>query len=268
MQKNIIAILCTGVLFAGCAKNKLEENKNWSTQPGNANIKFIHAYTSLTPSTALPASGPVVDFFVNAEKVSGISSTTGTVAAIAYGGVFPLPSGQYASVAPGDVSIKAAVYRAPGSTALPTDIITDGRFSLAAGKYYSAFLVDTMPSPAPANVNIAIVNDDVSRAKSGFFKMRFAHMIPTLDTLEIVQKTGLRLLVTDVTYKKVSDFIELPVFSTSDSIYLRKKGSTTVLTGSSPFFPGSEKVYTFYCRGIYTTTAGTRARVLTSYTNQ
>jgi Domain of unknown function (DUF4397) len=268
MQKNIIAILCTATLLAGCAKNKLKDNYYWTTQPGNANIRFIHAYTSLTPSAAVPAAGPVVDFFVNNEKISGIGSTTGTVAAIAYGGVFPLPAGQYASVVPGEVPIKAAVYRAPGSTPQATDVIANGKFNLEAGKFYSAFLVDTMPSPAPANVNIAIVQDDITKAKSGSFKIRFAHMIPTLDTLEIVQKTGLRLLVTDITYKKVSNFIELPLFSSSDSIYLRRKGSTAVLTGSGAFLPGSERVYTFLCRGLYGTTSGTRARTLTFYTNQ
>jgi Domain of unknown function (DUF4397) len=268
MQKNIIAILCAATLVSGCAKNKLKDNYYWSAKPGNANIRFIHAYNSLTPSSSVPAAGPVVDFFVNGEKISGIGSTSGTVAAIGYGGVFPLPAGQYASVLPGDVPIKAAVYRAPGSTPQPTDVIVNANFRLDAGKFYSAFLVDTMPAPAPANVNIAVVQDDVTRANTGFFKMRFAHMIPTLDTLEIVQKTGLRLLVTDMTYKKVSPFIELPLFSTSDSIYLRKKGSTAILTGSAAFLPGSERVYTFYCRGIYTTTSGTRARALTFYTNQ
>jgi Domain of unknown function (DUF4397) len=269
MQKNIIAILCAGALFAGCAKNKLEENKYWDPQTGNANIRFIHAYNSLTPSVSTPAAGPVVDFFANGVKVSGIFSNTGTVTAIGYGGVFPIFSnGQYASVAPGDVAIKAALYRAAGSTALPTDVITDGKFSLEAGNYYSAFLVDTMPLPAPANVNIAVVKDDVARAKTGFYKMRFAHMIPTTDTLEIVSKNSNTVLLSNITYKTVSNFIELPLNIKNDTIQLRKKGTTVVLTDQKPFFPATEKVYTFYCRGIYTATAGTRARVLTFYTNR
>jgi Domain of unknown function (DUF4397) len=267
MQRNIIAILCAAALFAGCAKNKLEENKYWNIQPGNANIKFIHSYTSLFPSVATPATGPVVDYFVNGERVSGTSSTVGVATAISYGAVFPTVSGQYASVATGDVSIKAALYRATG-TALPTDVIFDGKFKLDGGKYYSAFLVDTMPAPAPANVNIAIVNDDVSRAKSGFFKMRFAHMIPTLDTLEIVSKNSNAVLIGNVTYKTASGFIELPLLTKNDTIQLRKKGTTAVLTEQRPFFPSSERVYTFFCRGLYGTTSGTRARTLTNYINQ
>jgi hypothetical protein len=267
MQKNIIAILCAAALVAGCTKNKLTENNYWSIQPGNANIKFIHAYTSLYPSVATPVAGPVVDYFVNGERVSGTSSTTGIAAAISYGAVFPVVSGQYASVATGDVAIKAALYRATG-TALPTDVIADGKFNLEGGKFYSAFLVDTMPLPAPANVNIAIVKDEVSRAQPGFFKMRFAHMMPTVDTMEIVSKNSNTVLISNVTYKTASNFIELPLNTKNDTIQLRRKGTTVVLTDQKPFFPTSERVYTFYCRGIYTVTTGTRARTLTSYTNQ
>jgi hypothetical protein len=258
MQKNIIAILCAGALFAGCAKNKLEENKNWSTQPGNTNIKFINAFAGLNPSAASPGTGPSVDVFVNGAKISA--------APVAYSGLFPAPSGQYASVVPGATALKAVINRTTG--ALPTDVIVDGSFNLVAGNYYSAFLVDTVPLTAPANANIAIVQDDPTRAKSGFFKMRFAHMIPTVDTLELVSKNSNTVLITNVTYKTVSNFIELPLNTRNDTIQLRKKGTTVVLTDQKPFFPATERVYTFFCRGVYSATTGTRPRTLTSYTNQ
>jgi hypothetical protein len=93
-------------------------------------------------------------------------------------------------------------------------------------------------------------------------------MIPTADTLEIVSKNSNTVLATNVTYKTVSNFIELPLNTRNDTIQLRKKGTTTVLTDQKPFFPATERVYTFVCRGVYTATSGTRARTLTSYTNQ
>jgi hypothetical protein len=98
--------------------------------------------------------------------------------------------------------------------------------------------------------------------------MRFAHMIPTADTLEIVSKNTNTVLISNVTYKTVSNFIELPLNTRNDTIQLRKKGTTAVLTDQRPFFPATEKVYTFFCRGLYGTTTGTRARVLTFYINR
>jgi hypothetical protein len=266
MIKNIIASFIMILVLAGCKKNLLEKNEYWEPQPGNAYVKFIHAYNSLFPSVAAPANGPIVDFSANGSKVSGVNATG---AGVGYAAVFPLSSGQYVSVTPGSVALKAALTRAAGTAPLPTDVVADGSFSLTAGKYYSAFLVDTMPFPAATTPNIALIADDgLERAKPGFFKMRFAHMIPTIDTLEIVSKNSQTVLASNITYKKASPFIEMALLTRNDTIQLRKKGTTAVLAENRPFFPATERAYTFWCRGIYTATSGTRARTLSVYTNQ
>jgi Domain of unknown function (DUF4397) len=258
MQIKIVAAFCITAIAAGCAKNRLEENRYWSAQPDNANVKFINAFAGLNPSAASPGTGPSVDVFINNAKISA--------APVAYTGLFPAVSGQYASITPGAVALKAVINRSTG--ALPTDVIVNGSFNMVGGTYYSAFLVDTVPLPAPANANIAIVQDDATRAKPGFFKMRFAHMMPTVDTMEIVSKNNNAVLITDITYKTASAFIELPLYTKNDTIQLRRKGTTVVLTDQKPFFPTSERLYTFYCRGVYTATGGTRPRALSVYTNQ
>lgn len=263
MIKNIIASFILILLLAGCKKNLLDNNEYWNFEPGNAYVKFVHAYNSSFPSTATPAAGPIVTFSVAGTQVSGVNNN-----GVAYGGVFPTTGGQYASVLPGSLNIKTALYRAPGSAAQPTDVVSDGSFTLNAGGYYSAFLVDTLPFPAATTPNMVIVPDSADRAKPGYFKMRFAHMIPTVDTLELVSKNTQTVLFSNLNFKKVSSFIEMPLLSKNDTIQLRKKGTTVVLADNKPFFPASEKVYTFFCRGIYTATTGTRARTLSLYSNQ
>lgn len=260
MIKNIIPAALLLVAVSGCDKNLLEENKNWASFPNNANVKFINAFTGLNPSAASPVAGPSVDVLINDTKVSA--------APIGYTALFPAVSGQYSNIPAGSVNIKAVINRVAPATPQPGDVLVNGNFSLVAGNYYSAFIVDTMPLPAGANPNIAIVQDDATRAQVGSFKMRFAHMIPTTDTLEIYSKNRQSVVITNVTYKTVSPFVELPLQSINDTLQLRKKGTTTVLTEQRPFFPTSERLYTFFCRGLYTVTSGTRARTLTVYTNQ
>jgi Domain of unknown function (DUF4397) len=263
MIKNIIASFILILVLAGCKKNLLDNNEYWNFEPGNAYVKFIHTYNSSFPSTATPANGAIVTFSVAGTKVSGVNNN-----GVVYGGVFPTTGGQYASVLPGTLNIKTALYRAPSSAAQPTDMVSDGSFTLNAGTYYSAFLVDTLPFPTATAPNMVIVPDSNDRAKPGYFKMRFAHMIPTVDTLELVSKNSQAVLVSNINFKKVSPFIEMPMLSKNDTIQLRKKGTTVVLADNRPFFPASERVYTFFCRGIYTATTGTRARTLSTYTNQ
>jgi len=264
MIKNIITSLILILLLAGCKKNLLDKNEYWNFEPNNAYVKLIHAYNSLYPSTATPANGAAVDYFINGTRVSGVNAAG---AGTAYSGIFPTTSGQYISVPAGTVSIKTVMTRTTG-TPLATDVISDGSYTLAAGSYYSAFLVDTLPFPGASNPTMVVLPDDAARAKAGYFKMRFAHMIPTTDTLEIFSKNSQTVMLGNITYKKATDFIELPLLSRNDTIQLRKKGTTAILAEQRPFLPVTEKVYTFICRGIYTATNGTRARTLTTYGNQ
>lgn len=264
MIKNIIASFILILVLAGCKKNLLDNNEYWKFEPGNAYIKFIHVYNSSFPSAATPANGPIVTYSVAGTQVSGVNNN-----GVAYGGIFPTTGGQYASVLPGTINIKTAVYRAPGSAAQPTDVVADGSFTLNAGGYYSAFLVDSLPFQAATTPNMVIVPDSAQRARPGYFKIRFAHMIPTTDTLEMVSKVNQTVVAGNITFKQVTPFIELPLLAKADTMLLRKKGTTAILaTQSSNFLPATEKVYTFFCRGIYTATTGTRARTLTSYANQ
>jgi Domain of unknown function (DUF4397) len=266
MIKNIIASFILLLVLAGCKKNLLDKNEYWKFEPGNAYVKFIHAYTSSFPSTATPANGPIVTYSIAGTQVSGVNNN-----GVAYAGIFPAASGQYASVLPGSLNIKTALYRAAGAAALPTDVVADGSFTLNAGGYYSAFLVDSMPFPAATTPNMVIVPDSQARAKPGFFKIRFAHMMPTVDTLEIFSKNTQTVLFGNLNFKKVSPFIEMPLLSRNDTIQLRKKGTTAVLAENRPFFPASERVYTFVSRGIYSIAPNTsipRSRTLAIYTNQ
>jgi hypothetical protein len=265
MSKNIIVSAIALVILAGCEKNLLDKNDVWKFEPGNAYVKFIHAYNSLTPSVATAPNGPTVDYWIGDRKVSGVNQTG---AGLAYNTLFPSLSGQYVSVSPGTFTIRAVLTRPVGTPSAPTDLVATGSFALNANTYYTAFLVDTMPFPNASSPNWVLVQDNVEKAKSGFFKIRFAHMIPTTDTLEMISKVSQTVIAGNLTFKKVSDFIELPLLTRSDTMQLRRKGATAILaTQTGNFLPSNERVYTFWCRGIYTATTGTRPRSIGSYIN-
>ena len=109
MKRIIFSVFIAAVIFSACNKNNLNENKVWDYKtPDKALVRFVNSYTSLTPSLATPASGPIVDFYVNNVKMNAT--------ALAYGTFFPNVSGggAFAEVPSGVVNIKAVLNRPTG----------------------------------------------------------------------------------------------------------------------------------------------------------
>ncbi|MEO6254418.1 MAG: hypothetical protein ABIO79_13990 [Ferruginibacter sp.] len=252
----------TGILLITSCYKREDSITKLQTDPGLnlAYIKFINVYTAPSPSAASPAAGPTVNVFVNNVKVNA--------AAVAYGGVFPAAPA-YAGITPGlAVNIKVVLNRTTG-TALPSDTISNKNYDLGSNTYTTFYLADTIPNPTPDNTYILPYIEQVTNAQIRYFKARFVNMIPSLDTLEVFSKRLNAVIFKGTLFKNASDIIEIPTFTLTDTLQLRKVSApATVLAQTLPtvFFPTSARVYTVYCYGNITGVPKTR--VLTFFTNR
>jgi hypothetical protein len=258
--KIVITALTVILLITSCYKRdesitKLENGSGTDL----AYLKFINTYTAPNPSTTTPTpNGPAVNIFVNDVR---INST-----AISYGGAFP--SGPaYAGIAPGlAINIKVIMNRATGGP-LPGDTLSNKNYDLGATSYTTFYVTDTTPNPTPFNPFILPIQELVTNAPVGSFRARFVNMIPSADTLEVFSKRLNAVIFKGQLYKNATEIVELPTFTSSDTLQLRKVSApATVLQSINGFSPTSSRVYTVYCTGNITGLP--RARVLTSFTNR
>ncbi len=258
MKRVIISSFIAAIMLSACNKNDLNENKIWDYNPtSNALVKFLHSYTALTPSLGVPANGPTIDYYINNVKMNAT--------ALAYGGLYPNFSGVTAAPS-GNVTIKAVLNRATG-TGTASDTIAKGNFILGANVVHSVILVDTFPNPTPFNPILMVVQESVSMPAYGKFKLRLLNLVATNEVYELYNLTTATVLTSGITYKNLSDWIELPT-STPSSVYqIRLAGTTTVMAQTlSAVTGGNQRSYTFWARGN-PAVAG-RARTLGFYISQ
>ncbi|MFN8305130.1 MAG: hypothetical protein U0T79_00025 [Ferruginibacter sp.] len=259
MTKRILSILTVGsLLLFACNKNDLnEQHQGWQFHnTADAQVKFINAYTALTPSAATPAAGPSVDLFVNDVKV--------TATPVGYGTIYPSLGGAFAACASGLVNIKAIVNRTGGNIA--GDTLANGNYQLGPTTH-SIILVDPNPNPTPLSPNLLVVGESVSMPAYGKFKMRFMHMVAgPADTLDLYSRRLGANIATSITYKNMSPWMELPVYASSDTLELRKTGTTTSIINLNTFSGSTSRSYTVLARGNTAVTG--RTRTLSFYTSQ
>jgi hypothetical protein len=256
----IVLIALTGILLIASCYKRDESITQLQINTGTnlAYIKFINVYTAPSPSTASPAAGPTVNVFVNNVKVSATS--------VGYGGLFPAAPA-YTGITPGlAVNIKVIMNRASGGP-LPGDTLSNKNYDLGANTYTSFYLADTIPSPTPANPFVLPYIEQVTNAQIGYFKARFLNMIPSTDTLEVFSKRLNAVIFKGTLFKNASDIVEIPTFTISDTLQLRKVSAPATILGTiNGFLPTSARVYTIYCTGNIS--GAPKARLLTSFTNR
>ena len=258
MKRILFSVIISVLFLSACQKNDLNENKTWDYVPtGSALLKFLNSYTALTPSLGTPANGPTVDYYVNNQKLNAT--------AIGYTTLYPNVSGAFAAAPNGVVNIKAVLNRSTTGTGLPSDTIANYSFTLAPEKAHSVILVDPLPNPTPATPNLMVVQESVSMPAYGKYKIRLLNLVVNTDLYELYNSTTATILTAGIPYKNLSDWIELPMTTTSQAIQLRKVGTTTSL-GSINLTPGNQRSYTFWARGNTAVTG--RAISLTSYITQ
>lgn len=240
--KKVIVPLLGLVLIASCG-----EEHNFTpyatTAPENtANIKFIHG--------AVGASGTnfQVNYFMGTEKISSVGVTVGLPIGVSYGTYYP--GSFYATVKSGDQPFIAVTPEIAATATLPATPAVErfvGKLITEKGKYYSNFLVGSLPNVAPVTFSTYQINDDFSVAldKNKAY-IRFINVISNTPVagydLGIIKTTSISGAATTVTkeiqtYKNVTfkggdeKFIAIEAQDPTDSrgyqIQLRVAGSAT-----------------------------------------
>lgn len=285
-MKNIFKIIKKGVLplLAVALLNSCGDEHDFtpyanSASENAANVKFIH--------TAVGANGTnfQVNYFMGAEKISSVGVSVGNPVGTSYGAFFPGPS--YSVVKSGEqplsiVSPKITATATVGE--IPAVERFTGKLTTEKGKYYSNFLVGTLPNVTPVTYSAYQINDDLSIAvdKTKAY-IRFVNLISNTPTagydLGIIKTTsiaGITPLITKEiqTYKNVTfkggdeKFIAIEAQDPTDSrgyqIQLRVAGTVTnnptlaapalirnqANSGTGVFVPRAGRIYTIYCLGF------------------
>lgn len=258
MKRIILYSFIAAIILSACNKNDLNEPKVWDYNPtSNALVKFLNSYTALTPSLGVPANGPTIDYYINNVKMNAT--------ALAYTGLYPNLGGGFAAAPSGPVTIKAVLNR-PTGTGVASDTIARGNFILGANVAHSVILVDTFPNPTPFNPILMVVQESVSMPVYGKFKLRLLNLVATNEVYELYNSTTATVLTSGITYKNLSDWIELPTTTPSSIYQIRLAGTTTVMATSTALTGANQRSYTFWARGNPSVTG--RARSLVFYVSQ
>ena len=259
----IICVLLIGISSCKNDTNLLNENNKWINldETNSANVKFFQVFAGNSPNlptTPSPLSGPQVFIYANGVKLNGaalsyIGGNTFTGASTtpnALGLPWPI-SNVYANIPSGSTRFDiinarlnlAVVPNIPASIA--GDTLASFTATLDKGKYYSLYIGDTVPT-----VRVTLKEDILTVPAYQTYKIRVANFIMNpLDTLTLFSVRQNAEIISNITHKNVSDWVQIPLPIISDTLIFRKKGTTAVYVQVNGFTPAGLRMYTFLGRG-------------------
>lgn len=266
MRKNILGFvsLAAAVLFLSCERTNelLDENNKWiyADTANNASVKIVNAYAPITPALTAGA-GPSLAVFVNdTQKLVG---TTSAANSLAFNGTFPA-STTYSLLPAGTHKLLFIQNRYTAGAFAPVagDTVFRANVTLEKGKRYTAFLADSTQSPG-----VFLVQDNWTVPDPGNYQVRFANLVANPnERYDIYADSVGKMIATNIGYRQVSDFINVPIPRSTENFTVRLAGTTTVVYTLTAFAPITQRVYTLYNRGRVGVTG--RAPALTWYTNR
>ena len=235
-------LLVAALAMAACEKNAVQDITG--TLP-SARIKFFN----------FGVNAPQVNFYANAQKMTAISSTTGTESTlgVAYGAVGS--GGFYGALDPGQ-------YTLTGKIAAATDkdlAIATVTQALADGKAYSLYMSGFYNTVA--KTSDAFVVEDNYPAAIDFTQaqVRFVHAISNANPLTLYVKNTTNAAETaigsEVAYKGASAFISIPGGVYDISARLTGVSTNAIARTAVSFVAG--RVYTIGARGDITVVSAT-----------
>jgi len=246
-------IILTSVIacgIAGCNKNDInliDANNKWVylDSSNSANIKVIQVFAGNTPQipTAPNATtGPQVFIYANGKKLNG--------AALSYGGVWPITN-VYANIPAGStrfdiINARLNLSVVPNVPAyMAGDTLATFTATVDKGKYYSLYIGDTVPT-----VRVTVKEDLFPLPEYQTYKIRVANFLMNpLDTITLFSARQNAEIISNITHKNVSDWVQIPLPVISDTLIFRKKGTTTAYVQVPGFSPTGLRMYTMLARG-------------------
>jgi hypothetical protein len=245
-----IIVLATVAGVSSCNKNDvnlIDENNKWLLldSSNSANIKIVQVFAGNTPQIPTApndTTGPQVFIYANGKKLNGN--------ALSYGGVWPIQN-VYANIPDGNVKFDIINARldlsvVPNIPKFNTgDTLATFTTALSKGKYYSLYIGDTVPA-----VRITLKEDNLVTPEYQTYKMRIANFLMNpLDTIALFSFRQNAVIVSDITHKNVSNWIQLSLPVISDTLQFRVKGSINGFAQLNGFSPTGLRMYTLIGRG-------------------
>lgn len=244
-----IILFAAAIGVSSCDKgpNLIDENNKFIflDSANSANIKVIQNFAGNTPQlpTAPNATtGPQVFIYANGQKLNGT--------ALSYAGVWPTTN-VYANIPAGSTRFDiinarmnlSLVPNVPGFIA--GDTLATFTATVDKGKYYSFYIGDTVPT-----VRVTVKEDNLIVPDYQMYKVRVANFLMNpLDTLTLFSVRQNAEIISDITHKNVSNWVQLPLPVISDTLILRKKGTTTSYVQVNGVVPTGQRMYTIIGRG-------------------
>lgn len=253
-------MLAAGVmLFASCEK-QADRTANYTTVEGKAFVRVIHASPSFRQIFNAPDS---INIYVNNEKVNG--------PLITYGGLFPTAATTgfgYIAVPTGLQTVKVTVAGRVNPDSIQLAVLTN---QATAGQRYSIILTDNIQSTRDSSK--MILPDNITQPTTGNYRLRFVNAIAADTagaTVSIFSTRRNGNIFNGIAPGQVVDFQTLPFNSQlSDTLYVRRPGSTFNLATLNGASFGNQRSYTIIYRGYGgTVTTGTKGRTLVTYLDE
>ncbi|MCZ4222262.1 DUF4397 domain-containing protein [Pedobacter rhodius] len=122
--------------------------------------------------------------------------------------------------------------------------------TLQSGLFYSAFVIDVLPSP-----NILLVQDDLKAPETGKAKIRFINLSPDAPALDLAIEGTSTPLITAKAYKEASTFISIDP-SVSYNFQIKESNNVTATLPATKIESG--KIYTLWTKGLKSKTDSTK----------
>ena len=235
-------------------KDLIDDNNKWLylDSSNSVNVKFYQVYASNTPqipTAANATTGPQVFIYANGKKLTGVS--------LNYGGVFPITN-VYANIPSGTTKFDIINGRLD-LTVVPNvpkfiagDTLASFTATLDKSKYYSIYIGDSVPF-----IRATIKEDILAKPDDGTYKLRVANLLMNpLDTLTLFSARQNAEIISNITHKEISNWLQVPIPIIVDTLTLRRKGTTTTYLTMTPlgstsqsFSPSPLRMYTVVARG-------------------
>lgn len=254
MKKYVLSFVALALILVtgACQKDiNLESTSLLPVDMTQSFVKFINAS---------PGS-PAINFYLDNTKATGGYTALGKEVGIPYAALYP--SLDYAQVKAGGrkISIKAAA-------ASPTDpglTTFEGNVSLAAGKYYSVFIVDQYDA-VNKKQNLLVIEDKNPTVDTAKTFVRFINLQVGSGKTDVFLNAGDKVF-SGVDYKNASEFVSIPNPGKENTYILKKTGTGVVIPLILKLTLSKGRSYTVCMRGIAGITTGLNAHGVILYSN-
>ncbi|KQS37067.1 DUF4397 domain-containing protein [Pedobacter sp. Leaf194] len=122
--------------------------------------------------------------------------------------------------------------------------------NLQSGFFYSAFVIDVLPSP-----KILVIQDDLTAPATGKAKIRFINLSPDAPALDLAVEGNATALVTGKAYKETSPFISIDP-AAAYTFQIKESNNVTATLPATKIEAG--KIYTLWAKGLKSKTDSTK----------